>query len=610
MASCGGGGGGSAESAPSVVVEAQIVAAGTVIRCSGTATGPLQLKPAPPSADMALSISCPSTTLLAGRYAPTVWQLAGAGPVMTRLPAPFVMKVSGSQAAVFRDSPLTQLSLAGLQLQVRGQAGDALQTWDDPAATVALQAGLPAGLQWRWSLTQDGASFSSPWVATFAFQPSNTGVLGAMAMGDLDGSAVARLLGTGANGAAPGYEALGLSALLQGRDFRDVRLVDLDNDGRLDLVSNVYGMGCVLIGIQRAGGGFDLLQPARRDGSCIGGHGETILVADFDGDGLVDIVLPSYERVDFLKNLGGGVFSETADEVGLSYPGYIPNIEGAAALDIDLDGAVDIVMGSEVLLNDGHGHFAPLVSPFGPTRVFDEGLSVADVDGDGRFDIVKTDPGLGPRVFWGQPSRAGFTDGGWLLGGQALLTSSYGLAVGDLTGDGGLDLVVAGGYPGSTPPQVCIHLGPRSFDCRPWESLAVPGLRQDLLLFQGQDAAGRNALLARYWADDSPTATSTIMQFGLPVRQESVFRFDLRGAGGLRNQFGQSLRATCDAGGALIGLKFLDGGNGYMAQGDYVVGFASSWCSRIRLERFSAHGPVDLGAFEPGTYVVSVTAPR
>jgi hypothetical protein len=208
------------------------------------------------------------------------------------------------------------------QLQRLSTAGEHLETLSDVRRSFASPS-VPGERLWRWSVALDGTTYVSDATAERSFTMHDTGVWGAMALADLpDGR---RFLGAG------DYVAMGAGSFTDDRTFRDIRYVDLNNDGRHDIVSNVYGSGCALIAIARAAGGYDVQTPLRNDASCIGGHGETLLVADFDGDGLVDIFLPSYERFDYLKNMGQGRFVEMADALGISFPEYRPNVEGAAA---------------------------------------------------------------------------------------------------------------------------------------------------------------------------------------------------------------------------------------------------------------------------------------
>ncbi|MFZ5529186.1 MAG: FG-GAP repeat domain-containing protein [Pseudomonadota bacterium] len=508
-------------------------------------------------------------------------------------------------AHVFRDGTRTVAKAAlpasaplSLLLQAVDGNGDVLGTYADTQQIPVALAASSSQLTWRWTVRSGAVDFySAAGATTTGFKEEDLGFWGAMAVGDL-GDGQNTVLGVSSPVQGDGYaryQALGLGSLFEGRDFRDVRIVDLNNDGLNDIVANVYGSGCTVIGLRQPQGGYDLRTPALADGSCIGGHGETILVADFDQDGLVDIFLPSYESFVLLRNRGSGSFEDVSLQAGINYPNYLPHVEGAAAVDVNLDGAVDIVVANEVLINDGTGRFSPRPQPFGAVAVFDEGMSVGDFDSDGFYDIVKNDPLLGPRVFWGNADRQTFLDSGWVLGGNRVFTSSFGITVGDFTGSGFSDLVLAGGAPAGLPPVVCAQIDARRFDCMKEVFQTHAGSWQDLLLATDLDADGAADLVARY---------GTLRTYLNQTIATNVFRFDLRDSQGRRTKYGASLRALCAADRSLVGLKFVDGGNGYMAQGDYVVPFTSTWCRSVLIEVWGPEGVREFGPFNRGTNVV------
>lgn len=607
LGACGGGGG---DNPPSLQpqLQAQLVAGGTYLRCDNAPGTSIQVERVTAGITSTASITCPSTQVLAGDYKLSQWTLqkldadtrtvSVLATTATALPAPIVLD-NGNGWIVLRPSPLAEGQVSGLELQLIGSDGRQAASVADP--TVITQSALTTSTtdsSWRWKATSGGVEYLSASVTTLAFTETDLGYWGALAVGDTSGDTSSELLGmtTTANGETyAGYAALGLDTLFANRDFRDVRIADLDNDGLDDVVANVYGAGCSMIGLRRKTGGYDFNQPLRTDGSCIGGHGETLLVANFDGDGLLDIVLPAYERFDFLKNQGGGKFVEIADSLGISFSNYLPHVEGATAVDLDLDGDVDIVIANEVLVNDGTGHFSRMPSPFGATAIADEGMSVLDLDGDGIFDIVKNNPSRGPRVFWGASDRLHFQDAGWLLGGDVVLTTSYGVAAGNLTGNTRPDLVIAGGAPAGLPPQICVQPQARQLSCLKNVIPEHPGAWQDLLLITDLNADGGSELVSRY---------GTIRTYaGAPAAAE-VFRIDLRDASGHRNQHGRSMRATCTVDDSPLGLNFVDGGNGYMAQSDYIVPFSSAWCPSIWLDVATKLGAQRFGPLKPGTHVL------
>ncbi len=120
-----------------------------------------------------------------------------------------------------------------------------------------------------------------------------------------------------------------------------------------------------------------------------------IKAADFDGDGIDDIVLASRfsAGITLLLSDGSGAFPIERD---------ISNVTGESVInlfpaDINNDGAVDLVVHElvtqglrssfAVALNDGLGNFTPVTGPF--SGVAQDSLTKpVDVDGDGNLDLV------------------------------------------------------------------------------------------------------------------------------------------------------------------------------------------------------------------------------
>ena len=136
---------------------------------------------------------------------------------------------------------------------------------------------------------------------------------------------------------------------------------------------------------------------------------------------------------------------------------------GAAFLDLDNDGDLDLVVtnhvqksdqgGSRLFENQGDGKWkdvtpdeAPWTSGLGMRNV-----SALDVNRDGRLDLILTDGSYGKGAeqrakLWVLANRGGwkFEDVGESLGFPAGNTLGLGLAVGDVNDDGAFDLFVAG----------------------------------------------------------------------------------------------------------------------------------------------------------------------
>jgi hypothetical protein len=184
---------------------------------------------------------------------------------------------------------------------------------------------------------------------------------------------------------------------------------DLDNDGDLDLyLSNLSGGKS---GYQasdsrlwRNDGNGKFEDISKPSGACPAGfRGRSVCVLDFDGDGLLDLLLGegvyygSPRRSRLMKNLGGLKFADVSEEAGL--PAGVPGL-GVAAGDINGDTWPDIFLaardgGNRLFLNNGKGRFRPL--PDGD-KLFawqyetgDDsacGVAFGDVNRDGLVDLV------------------------------------------------------------------------------------------------------------------------------------------------------------------------------------------------------------------------------
>ena len=132
-------------------------------------------------------------------------------------------------------------------------------------------------------------------------------------------------------------------------------IADVNKDGKLDLITvgqTASVQGQLAISLGNGSGGF--AAPTILDlAGYPGGNG--VAVADFDGDGNVDIALQSPEGFSgVFYGKGGGTFSSVDTGNGVVPVDFIDvSLPGGAAIAVDLnkDGKPDIIAGNVILLN-------------------------------------------------------------------------------------------------------------------------------------------------------------------------------------------------------------------------------------------------------------------
>lgn len=189
--------------------------------------------------------------------------------------------------------------------------------------------------------------------------------------------------------------------------------------------------------------------------STVDDMANTVLAADIDGDGDLDVISASFadNTISWRSNLDGKGFFGSRARITDSARGVID----ISVADIDGDGDPDVVAATRVSRNinvvswyenlhgEGGGNFAN----FGPAQTistaleFAESVYAADIDGDGDMDVLSSSSGSNNhKVSWYEN-----TNGAGNFGGQRNLLPSrnlngaYSVQAGDMDGDTDLDVV-------------------------------------------------------------------------------------------------------------------------------------------------------------------------
>ena len=231
------------------------------------------------------------------------------------------------------------------------------------------------------------------------------------------------------------------SGLLPGgsADSRGAAVGDANGDGLDDLLVSRSGAGAALL--LNTGGG-PLVDGAA--GFPVDGIVYTGLLVDVDGDGDDDAVLGHGPREQNRLHLndGGATFTDVTD----SFPGDFDDTQALALGDFDGDGLLDVLVGdddaNQLYLNDGSGPFLDASDQLPAASDNTRALAVADLDLDGDQDFVAGNFFDPSRVRLGD-GAGGFVDLPGAL--PANQEATYALALGDMDGDGDPDLLLGNG---------------------------------------------------------------------------------------------------------------------------------------------------------------------
>jgi hypothetical protein len=218
-----------------------------------------------------------------------------------------------------------------------------------------------------------------------------------------------------------------------------IALGDFDGKNGLDVVFTGQPIGTnPWYVLSQGGGAFGLGTEITVNGGVQ--SAPSVLTADFNRDGNMDIGMITSGWVGILLNSGGAMFSGDTD---YATPGDTTNL---AVGDFDGQNGLDLVTGDtqhtqiDVWLNSGHGTFPQMATTL-PIVDNPVAVAAADFNGDGKADIAAATPGDNDTIYLFISNGDGTFKNGVPYTPETGGTASS-LIAADLNNDGHPDLVL------------------------------------------------------------------------------------------------------------------------------------------------------------------------
>lgn len=217
-----------------------------------------------------------------------------------------------------------------------------------------------------------------------------------------------------------------------------VKLADLNGDGSLDAITADITSNTVSVLLGQGDGGFEVA-----DSYSTGTSPASVVLGDLNGDGILDMATANSGDINTTVLLGRG--DGTFDDGGSYSTGLFPS--SAALGDLNGDGNLDLLVTNawddnvNVLLGNGDGSFNDR-SSFSIGLANCKATSLGDLNGDGILDLAVADyMAMKFGVFMGNGDGT-FKSGTTYATGLGPIS----LALGDLNGDEILDAVTVGNW--------------------------------------------------------------------------------------------------------------------------------------------------------------------
>lgn len=227
------------------------------------------------------------------------------------------------------------------------------------------------------------------------------------------------------------------TSITTGNTPSNVKAGDLNNDGFDDIVVAYSGLASVDFfinnnGVSYASQSYAVLNPGNADFS-------DIEMMDIDDDGDLDVIVNSVAVLEVFSNNGNGTSFTNLPDYFVGSVGY-----GTESGDWDEDGLLDLAVantsGGVVNIRMNTGGSFTLPSSYVSTNANPVELCKGDFNNDGHWDLISANSNFGTITY-----LVGYGDG--RFGSQSLLTGLLGNGVGsgDFDEDGDVDIVGVSG---------------------------------------------------------------------------------------------------------------------------------------------------------------------
>lgn len=307
---------------------------------------------------------------------------------------------------------------------------------------------------------------------------------------------------------------------------------------------------------------------------------------DYDADGDLDLFVAFRDRANALYNNTGGRLTDVAAQLGVA---DTRRSVGAVWADLDADGDLDVIVGNMdgdangVYRNDG-GRFTDVAAEWGLAaggRALGDRASgtvrpcVADMDGDGRFDIITAN--------YGPPGLFLRRDSVWVEAGVA-----WGIAVdgrydtcapADFDNDGALDLYLNGTLTQGRnwPDYLYRSVGGRLESAMPEILAAIPATHGA----QWVDVNGDGAVDLSLAGQGPHALFANVLPDSVARRSLRIRVLDGRGRA---TRAGAAVRVYDAGTRRVLATRLVDAGSGYDAQSDVPVHIGLPTMGRVDVE--------------------------